>query len=125
MKGGLGHAWPMSPFMFTSIDYLKIKRDFRGAGRVQRGVAIAPLWLPSPMRQKAEQWNHGKCSIAVLLNIKSKDLLFAHLRRSTKHVLGQKRVRQKPTKIENGSNLTRLGKFDPLSHLNIDRVIPN
>ncbi|HAS8241449.1 TPA: hypothetical protein I7742_21095 [Vibrio vulnificus] len=36
MKDGLSHTWPMSPFMFTSIDYLKIKRDFRGAGRVQK-----------------------------------------------------------------------------------------
>ncbi|PXA72918.1 hypothetical protein DMC15_07170 [Vibrio sp. 11986-1-5] len=59
-------------------------------GESREGQATAPFWLPSPMRQKAEQWNHGKCSIAVLLNIKTKDLLFAHLRRSTKHVLGQK-----------------------------------
>ncbi len=37
MKGELGHGWPMSPFTFTSIGYLKIQRDLGALESPERG----------------------------------------------------------------------------------------
>jgi hypothetical protein len=45
IKGELGHGWPMSPFTFTSIGYLKIKRDLGALGESRAKVA------PSGQRQ--------------------------------------------------------------------------
>ncbi len=39
MKGELGHGWPMSPFTFTSIGYLKIQRDLGALGESREGEA--------------------------------------------------------------------------------------
>ena len=46
MKGELGHGWPMSPFTFTSIGYLKIKRDL-GAPWGSKGK-VAPSGRRQP-----------------------------------------------------------------------------
>jgi hypothetical protein len=60
MKGELGHGWPMLPFTFTSIDYLKIKRD----------LGVTSDRCEASQREEVEAWMPtGDCFMDEYLHV--------------------------------------------------------